>query len=61
MDEAQLGHIDSSEASNPHSYADVGHATVALGETLDVLTDFDGDSHSLVTGNELWRRGRCSS
>jgi len=30
--------------------------TIALGETLDILANFDGDSHSLMAGDELRRR-----
>ena len=40
-----------------HSYADVSHTTVPLGEILDVFADFDGDTHSLMTGDELRWRG----
>ena len=36
-----------------YSYADVGHTTVTLGETLDVLADFNSNSHSFMAGDEL--------
>ena len=52
---------DQLTAVDPHSYPDVGHTTVTHGETLDILANFDSDSHSFVTRDELRRRrwGRC--
>ena len=38
-----------------HGNSDVGHTAVALLETLDVLTDFDSDSHGLMARDELCR------
>jgi len=38
-----------------HSYADIGHTTVALDEALDILAYFDSDSHSLMARDELRR------
>jgi len=43
----------STPGEHTHSYTDVGHTTVALCETLDILADFDSDSHGLMTRDEL--------
>lgn len=36
-----------------HGYSDIGYTAVAFLETLDVLADFNGDSHSLMARDEL--------
>ena len=43
-----------------YSYADVGHTTVALGKTLDVLADFNSNSHSFMAGDELLKTERMN-
>jgi len=43
-----------------YSYADIGHTTVALDETLDVLADFNGDSHSFMARDELLKTERTN-
>jgi hypothetical protein len=45
------------QGKHTHGYADVGNTTVALGETLDILANFDSDSYSLVARDELRQRG----
>jgi hypothetical protein len=45
------------ESKHTHGYSDVSHAAVAFFKVLDVLADFDSDSHGLVARDEL-RQGR---